>query len=334
MAMTVDYKELFKSFSSVRIGVVGDVMLDTYLWGVVERISPEAPVPVVTINRKEYRIGGAGNVALNLASLGTPVSVFSVIGEDDDGQILTELLKENKIDTSYLLRTSNRITTNKMRVISRNQQMMRLDSETLLPLDPDQEIDLIKRLENFIKEQSPAAIIFEDYNKGVLTEKVIQNLIELCKKNSVITAVDPKRQHFFEYKGVDIFKPNLKEAREALNLLADEVNDSSLKLIHQKLEEELHHGISFITLSERGVFYEDKSGYRLVPSHIRNVADVSGAGDTVIAVATLVYSLTRNTRIMAEIANLAGGLVCESVGTVAIDKTKLQRESMRLLVEK
>jgi rfaE bifunctional protein kinase chain/domain len=334
MAIATDYKELFKTFSSVRIGVIGDMMLDTYWWGNVERISPEAPVPVVTVNRKEYRIGGAGNVALNLASLGTPVSVFSVIGDDDDGQILTGLLNENKIDTSYMLKSLNRITTNKMRVISRNQQMMRLDSETLLSLNPDQETDLITQVEKFISEKSPAAIIFEDYNKGVLTEKIIQKIIQVCKKNSVITAVDPKRKHFFEYKEVDIFKPNLKEAREALNLLIDEINESALTLIHRKLKEELNHKISFITLSEKGVFYDDGEEYHMVPSHIRNVADVSGAGDTVIAVATLVYVLTRNTRIMAEIANLAGGLVCESVGTVAIDKARLQRECLRLLVEK
>ncbi len=334
MSVTVDYKELFKSFSSVKIGVIGDVMLDTYWWGNVERISPEAPVPVVTVNRKEYRIGGAGNVALNLASLGTPVSVFSVIGNDDDGQVLTGLLNENNIDTAYLLKSGKRITTNKMRVISRNQQMMRLDSETLLQLDHEQEQQLIAQLEKFIKDESPAAIIFEDYNKGVLTENIIHSITEVCKKNAVITAVDPKRKHFFEYRGVDIFKPNLKEAREALNLLIEDVNENALALIHQKLFNELNHRISFITLSEKGVFYEDGKESRVVPSHIRNVADVSGAGDTVIAVATLIYALTRNTRMMAEIANLAGGLVCESVGTVAIDKSKLLKECQRLLVEK
>jgi D-glycero-beta-D-manno-heptose-7-phosphate kinase len=334
MSVSVDYKELFKSFSSVKIGVIGDVMLDTYWWGNVERISPEAPVPVVTVNRKEYRIGGAGNVALNLASLGTPVSVFSVIGNDDDGQVLTGLLNENNIDTAYLLKSGKRITTNKMRVISRNQQMMRLDSETLLQLDHELELHLIARLEKFIVDESPAAIIFEDYNKGVLTEKIIRSITEVCKKNAVITAVDPKRKHFFDYRGVDIFKPNLKEAREALNLLIEEVNENALALIHQKLFNELNHRISFITLSEKGVFYEDGKESRVVPSHIRNVADVSGAGDTVIAVATLIYALTRNTRMMAEIANLAGGLVCESVGTVAIDKSKLLRECQRLLVDK
>ncbi len=334
MVSPVDYKELFKSFSSIKIGVVGDVMLDTYWWGNVDRISPEAPVPVVTVDRKEYRIGGAGNVALNLASLGTPVSVFSVIGRDEDGQILTGLLQEKKIGTHYMLDSPNRITTNKMRVISRNQQMMRLDSETTLPLDLDQERKLIEQVELFINDQSPAAIIFEDYNKGVLTGKIIRTVIDICKSKSVITAVDPKRKHFFDYSGVDIFKPNLKEAREALNLLVEDINENTLTLIHQKLKTELNHMISFITLSEKGVFYEDGRESQVVPSHIRNVADVSGAGDTVIAVATLIYALTRNTRMMAEIANLAGGLVCETVGTVAIDKSRLLRECQRLLVDK
>jgi D-glycero-beta-D-manno-heptose-7-phosphate kinase len=334
MASSVDYKELFKSFSSIKIGVVGDMMLDTYWWGNVERISPEAPVPVVTVDRKEYRIGGAGNVALNLASLGTPVSVFSYLGDDDDGVILTALLNEKKIGTDFLLKSKTRITTNKMRVISRNQQMMRLDSETLLPLDHDQEQKLIAQVELFIRDQSPAAIIFEDYNKGVLTEKIIRTLIDICKSKSVITAVDPKRKHFFDYRGVDIFKPNLKEAREALNLLIEEVNENTLALIHQKLKAELNHRVSFITLSEKGVFYEDGQEAHIVHSHIRNVADVSGAGDTVIAVATLIYALTRNTRTMAEIANLAGGLVCEAVGTVAIDKSRLLRECQRLLIDK
>jgi rfaE bifunctional protein kinase chain/domain len=334
MISSIDYKDLFKSFPSVKIGVIGDMMLDTYWWGNVERISPEAPVPVVTVDRKEYRIGGAGNVALNLASLGVPVSVFSVIGDDDDGMILTALLNEKKIDTGYLLNSRERITTNKMRVISRNQQMMRLDSETVLPLNHDQEQKLIARVEDFIKGHSPSAIIFEDYNKGVLTEKIIRTLIEICRSNSVITAVDPKRKHFFEYRGVDIFKPNLKEAREALNLLIEEVTENTLGLIHQKLKAELNHRISFITLSEKGVFYEDGDTAHIVPSHIRNVADVSGAGDTVIAVATLIYTLTKNPRIMAEIANLAGGLVCEAVGTVAVDKSRLLRECQRLLTDK
>jgi rfaE bifunctional protein kinase chain/domain len=210
--------------------------------------------------------------------------------------------------------------------------MMRLDSEAIHPITENEERQLIDQVEKYIKEQSPQAIIFEDYNKGVLTGGVIRSVISLCKKYSVVTAVDPKRKHFFEYKGVDIFKPNLKEAREALNLLADEINPEFLRSIHFKLKEQLSHRMSFITLSEKGVFYADDQFSAVVPSHIRNVADVSGAGDTVVAVASLIYTLTKDVKLMAEVANLAGGLVCESVGTVAIDKQQLLSECRRLLI--
>ncbi|HVY74805.1 MAG TPA: bifunctional ADP-heptose synthase, partial [Puia sp.] len=318
-------------FSSVKIGVIGDVMLDTYWWGQVERISPEAPVPVVQVDHKEQRIGGAANVALNLAALGSLVSIFSVLGDDDDAGVLTALLEEKKIDTGYLLKSGSRITTNKMRVISRQQQMLRLDSETIRPISAEEEDLLIARIEKFLRKQSPQAIVFEDYNKGVLTEKVISEAIRLCRSLGVITAVDPKRKNFFQYKEVDIFKPNLKEAREALNLLPEEVNKSFLAQIHDRLQAQLHHRVSFITLSEKGVFYEDGNGAAIVPSHIRNVADVSGAGDTVIAVATLLYVLTRDVKLMAEVANLAGGLVCEVVGTVAVERQKLLEECERVL---
>jgi rfaE bifunctional protein kinase chain/domain len=330
--MSTDYRQVFKRFASVKIGVIGDVMLDTYWWGQVDRISPEAPVPIVRVDRKEQRIGGAGNVALNLASLGAPVTIFSVLGRDEDGDALTELLKERRINTDYLINAESRITTNKMRIISRNQQMMRLDSEAIHPIPEKEERKLIDQVRKYIKEQSPHAIIFEDYNKGVLTDVVISSVIDLCKQNSIIIAVDPKRKHFFRYKGADIFKPNLKEAREALNLLSDEMDLGSLRDIHRKLKEQLAHRISFITLSEKGVFYEDEATAAMVESHVRNIADVSGAGDTVIAVATLMYALTGDVKQMAEVANLAGGLVCESVGTVAIDKQRLLEECQRLLI--
>jgi rfaE bifunctional protein kinase chain/domain len=298
----------------------------------VERISPEAPVPVVQVDRKEQRIGGAANVALNLASLGAQVAVFSLLGNDEDGILLTGLLKDQRINTAYLRKTDSRITTNKMRVISRNQQMLRLDSETVHPLLEPEEQLLLGQVEKYIKEESPQAIILEDYNKGILTDQVISSVIRLCKQYSVITSVDPKRNHFFQYKEVDLFKPNLKEAREALNLFSDEVNGPFLRDIHRKLKDLLGHRISFITLSEKGVFYEDARISGIVPSHIRNVADVSGAGDTVIAVATLLYAITGDVKLMAEVANLAGGLVCESVGTVAIDRQQLLKECQRLLI--
>jgi rfaE bifunctional protein kinase chain/domain len=174
-------------------------------------------------------------------------------------------------------------------------------------------------------------IIFEDYNKGVLKETLIRSLIDLCRKEGVITAVDPKRKNFFTNKQVDIFKPNLKEVKEGLNIIKDGVSKESLDHIHEALNKQLAHAISFITLSERGVYYSDGQTSRIIPSHMRNVADVSGAGDTVIAVASLVYAATRDINLMGEIANIAGGLVCEEVGTVAINKDKLLHECMVLL---
>jgi rfaE bifunctional protein kinase chain/domain len=327
----IDFDELFEQFSNIKVGVIGDVMLDSYWWGHVDRISPEAPVPVVALDKKELRIGGAGNVALNLVSLGAKVSVISTMGKDEDGQALKGLFENNGINTTYLVESANRITTNKTRIISRNQQMMRLDAEITRDLSPADEASLFENIRRYVTMEKPAVIIFEDYNKGVLTEKLIADVIHLCKEHKVITTVDPKRKNFFSYKGVDIFKPNLKEVKDGLNLLLDDINDTELRTIHQLLHAQLHHKISFITLSEKGVFYQDGIQAQIVPSHIRNIADVSGAGDTVIAVASLIYAATGRIDMMAEIANIAGGLVCEEVGTAAIDKAKLLYECKLLL---
>ena len=327
----MDFDKLFHDFKQLKVAVVGDVMLDTYWWGNVDRISPEAPVPVVAVSKREHRIGGAGNVALNIASLGASVSMISVLGKDDDGQQLTALLQQNNINTKYLVHSEHRITTNKIRIISRNQHMMRLDAEMaddMLAADEDR---LLYAFENYIAAENPAVVILEDYNKGVLTENVIKKIISLCSRHGVLTAVDPKRKNFFAYEGVDIFKPNLKEIKDGLNIIRDDINLSVLKDMHLLLQEKLNHRISLITLSEKGVFYQQENNADIIPTHIRSIADVSGAGDTVIAVAALVFAATGNTRLMAEMANIAGGLVCEEVGTVAIDKKLLIEECKKLL---
>lgn len=327
----INFQQLFSSFPTLKVGVIGDVMLDTYMWGKVDRISPEAPVPVVSLERKEYRIGGAGNVALNCRALNAGVTIISAAGNDEEAVLLKKLLDESEIDTSYMLFSAKRITTNKTRIISRNQQMMRLDAETTEDLDPELEEMLIEKVILYINNEEPDIIIFEDYNKGVLTEKLITIIIQACKDKGVITSVDPKRKNFFAYKGVDIFKPNLKEVKEGLNILIDQVTAPVLENIHSELDRYLGHRISFITLSEKGVFYQqDKAGH-IIPSHIRNIADVSGAGDTVIAVASLVYAATKDVKLMAEMANIAGGLVCEEVGTITINKEKFLKECQSLL---
>lgn len=327
----MNFEQLFEQFTSLKVGVIGDVMMDSYLWGKVDRISPEAPVPIIVLEKKEQRIGGAANVALNIASLGASVSMLSVAGDDDDGKQLKQLLNEKNIKTDFLLSSAKRITTNKTRIISRNQQMMRVDNETTADLGYEDENRLILALQTYIAQEKPNVIILEDYNKGVLTELVIKKTIELCKHNGIITAVDPKRKNFFAYKGVDIFKPNLKEVKDALNILASGTDVGALDDIHEKLKAQLHHQISFITLSEKGVFYKNGEESAILPSHIRNIADVSGAGDTVIATAALVYAATKNTNLMAAVSNIAGGLVCEEVGTAAINKERLLKECVHLL---
>jgi len=325
------FDQLFQQFSQLKAGVIGDVMLDTYMWGHVERISPEAPVPVVALDKTEYRVGGASNVALNIASLGASVSILSVIGNDDDGKQLRQLLEHQQIKTDFLLSSDKRATTSKTRIISRNQQMMRLDKEIANDLGYEDENRLILALQTFIAQEKPDVIIFEDYNKGVLTELVIQKAIALCKHHGIITTVDPKRKNFFSYKSVDVFKPNLKEVKDALNLLVEQVNEESLRHIHAELKGQLQHHISFITLSEKGVFYQNEEQAGVIPSHLRSIADVSGAGDTVIAVASLVYAATKDVELMAEVANIAGGLVCEEVGTAAINRERLIQECKLLL---
>ena len=327
----MDFQQLFNDFSKIKVAVIGDVMLDTYWWGKVDRISPEAPVPVVAVTKREQRIGGAGNVALNLVSLGAHVNVLTLLGKDDDGEQLTTLFNQNNIGAKYIVTSTDRITTNKIRIISRNQHMMRLDSEMQTDITQNDEEKLLYAFEEYIAAESPDIVILEDYNKGVLTQTVVTKIIALCKQYHILTAVDPKRKNFFSYVGVDIFKPNLKEAVEGLNILTDVVSLSLLKDIHLLLQEKLKHKISFITLSEKGVFYNDNNSSSLIPTHIRSIADVCGAGDTVIAVASLVYAATKNVKLMAEVANIAGGLVCEEVGTVAINKESLLKECEELL---
>jgi rfaE bifunctional protein kinase chain/domain len=209
--------------------------------------------------------------------------------------------------------------------------MMRLDTEITEYISEEDEQLLFKNFTSFARRYQPSLVIFEDYNKGVLTESLITKIVSFCRENNIVTTVDPKRKNFFSYKNVDIFKPNLKEVREGLNMLFDEINEHTLKNIHQELHKLLQHRISLITLSEKGVYIQKGNYSKIIPSHMRNVADVSGAGDTVIAVASLVYTATKDITLAAEIANLAGGIVCEEVGTAAVNKEKLLDECSEFL---
>jgi len=323
--------QLFDHYNNTKIGVVGDIMLDTYWWGNVDRVSPEAPVPVVALQRKEIRVGGAANVALNLRALGAPTTLFAILGNDAEGKELKGLLDHHGINTHYILSSETRVTTNKVRVMGRNQQMMRLDHEHTNDLITKEEDALIANFIEYVQKEKPSLIILEDYNKGVLTERVIHAIIEFCTTQGIPTAVDPKQKNFLAYKGCTIFKPNLKEVKEGLKVAIEKVDLANLNKVHAALQESLAHEISFITLSEHGVYYANPKEQKLIPTHIRNISDVSGAGDTVIAVASLTYAATKNMNLAAELANIAGGLVCELVGTAPIDKKTLQAEVVKLL---
>lgn len=327
----MNYEALFQKFEKKRILVIGDVMMDAYLIGKVNRISPEAPVPVVSLENEEQRIGGAGNVALNLVALGAHPIVCSVVGTDSNGDDLIRIFEENGISTAGIIRSQNRKTTVKTRVISNKQQLLRIDSETTTAISTEEEEFLLEQLKQLI-QTGIDGVIFEDYNKGVLTESLIQQAIELAKISNIPTTVDPKKDNFFAYKGVTLFKPNLKELKEGLNLKFNFQNDKqAFESAVIELEEKLNNEISFITLSEYGVFIKQQDAKQYVAAHVRNIADVSGAGDTVIAVATLCLVAGASAKEIAEISNIAGGLVCEKSGVVSISKEELMNELRTLL---
>jgi len=325
--------EIFDSFQQMKVLVVGDVMLDVYLQGEAERISPEAPVPVVRIQNKEIRAGGAANVALNCRALGAQVAIASITGNDEDGRALTSLLQENDLDTKLVRACDKRKTTVKTRIISRNQQMIRFDSEEDTDISLQDEHAFIDAVLKYLQIQKPDVLIFEDYNKGLLKENIIRQIIRHCRSLNIPTAVDPKKKNFFAYQGVDLFKPNLKEVKEGLNTTLTGLSLEQLNQVHAQLQEQLQHRVSFITLSEAGVFYNDGQHAEIIPSHRRNIADVSGAGDTVIAVAGMVYARTKDVGIMAAWANLAGGLVCEEAGVIPVNKTRLLAEIEKSFLE-
>ncbi len=327
------FKELFEGFATTKIGVVGDIMLDTYWWGGVDRISPEAPVPIVSLQRKETRVGGAANVALNLRALGAPTTLFAVVGKDTEANELNALLKAEGIDTQYIYSSASRVTTNKVRIMGRNQQMMRLDHENTHDIDTEESKALLANFYAYVEKEQPALIILEDYNKGVLTAEVIEAIISYCNQKGIPTAVDPKQKNFLAYKNCTLFKPNLKEVKEGLKIEIPNIDLANMQQVHTALNKALSHSISFITLSEHGVYFAEANKQKLIPTHIRNIADVSGAGDTVIAVASLVFASSKDMELAAEMANIAGGLVCELVGTAPIDKAVLAKEVEKLLVK-
>ena len=326
----MNVQHLFETFKNKKILVIGDVMLDRYMIGDVQRISPEAPVPVVELKKEEDRLGGAANVALNIISLGAEVVLASVIGSDVYGQRIIELCSENKIDSRTILQLPSRPTTVKTRIIGNKQQLLRVDYEVNEYLNKVDEQLFLDFVIPVITNEFDA-IIFEDYNKGLLTERIIQELISACQKNNIHTSVDPKLKNFFAYRGVTLFKPNLKELKEGTGI---SFNFPAEKQIFEsaifKLNEKIQNSFTFVTLSEFGVAISDHSSVDYIDAHVRTISDVSGAGDTVIAVATLCLCSGCSMKEIAQISNLAGGLVCEKSGVVSINSTELVEEVEKL----
>ncbi|OJV13770.1 MAG: carbohydrate kinase [Dyadobacter sp. 50-39] len=325
--MTID--QVFEAFDTLRVLVIGDVMLDSYVWGKVERISPEAPVPVVNVQKREYRLGGAGNVLLNVQSLGAEAVICSVIGTDGPGDLLENSLKEKGLNCDGLIRSDDRITTIKERIIAGSQQVVRIDTETDKPVSKSETEKLVAKAKELIP--SCQVIIFEDYDKGVLTPESIAEITAFANANNVPTVVDPKKRNFLAYNHVTLFKPNLKELREGLKVDFNVDNLDELKATVQHLKDSLQAKGALITLSERGVFIDFNEETHQLPAHIRQIADVSGAGDTVISIAACCVALGLPARSVAAISNLGGGLVCEMVGVVPIDKELLKTEAKKLV---
>ena len=310
--------------------VVGDAMVDSYLWGRVERISPEAPVPIVQIKKRSARLGGAANVALNAQALGAKAIVFCVAGNDDAGNTMDQLFGQYELSTLGLLRSPGRITTVKTRVISGHQHIVRVDEEQEDDLSQEDAERLLKIFREALVSHRPAVIVLEDYDKGVLSEQVIAGILQAAKEAGVPVAVDPKKKNFFAYQGVDLFKPNLKELREGLKMDVDVADADSVRRAVKALEERLGNKASLITLSEHGMHMHSAGTEHRIPAHHRTIADVSGAGDTVITVAALALALGFDPRAQAQLANLAGGLVCEEVGVVPLNKERFRAEALRL----
>ena len=316
-----------KIFNDTKILVIGDAMIDRYFFGKIERQSPEADVPVVDIDKIENKLGGAANVALNIKKLGAQVELISCIGNDDTALGFLKDLNENEIISERTLVSETRTTTLKARVYNNNQYLLRLDRESCEDFNSEESYLLLKNIKASIDIFKPDVAILQDYNKGIFTKENISLIIDLLKNNNIKIAVDPKSDNFLEFKDVDLFKPNLKEVSEAINIEIDPTKESDLAYLCKTLKESINCNYSLITLSENGVVaYDELDNLTLFPAFKRNVIDVSGAGDTVISVAALFLAKNFPIVDIAFFSNLAGGITIEEKGVVALTIEKFVAE--------
>lgn len=331
-------QDIFPKIAQEKILIIGDVMIDSYMWGSVTRISPEAPVPVVSITKREQRLGGAANVALNIEAMGATPIICSVLGNDDFGKTFQQLMYNNGMDRRGIISSDNRMTTVKSRVIGNNMHIVRVDEESTHPLSTIEEDELIDRVRRIVKSMPVDAIIFQDYDKGNITPRVINEVTDMAQRKKILTTVDPKHRNFSAFHDVGLFKPNLKELKEGLNIDIDDSSDETLyaglRQAAISLHERQHTGIVLITLSSKGMYACDfRHGEPqdiCVPARLRTISDVSGAGDTVISVITLSLAAGLPLPEAVQCANIAGGIVCEQVGVVPIDRNRLKEEMATL----
>ncbi|MBK8413784.1 MAG: D-glycero-beta-D-manno-heptose-7-phosphate kinase [Bacteroidetes bacterium] len=308
--------------------VIGDVMTDSYLFGKVDRISPEAPVPVVHITSRDNRPGGAANVAININEMGAKAILCSVTGNDEGGQRFLDQLKAKNLDSKGIIQSPNRVTTVKTRVIGNNHQLLRIDEEQISPLDGITAKQFIDSCISLIDSEKPDVIIFEDYDKGVLTPVVIDQLTSAAASRSIPVTVDPKKVNFSSYKNVKLFKPNLLELKSGTNNAIEKISKEALDAIVKPFLKKQSIEMMMVTLSEAGVYIASEKESLLIPAHVRNVSDVSGAGDTVISIASLCIAAGLSMQTVAALSNLAGGLVCEMIGVVPVNKETLLAEAI------
>lgn len=303
-------------------------MVDAYLWGVVNRISPEAPVPVFEVKKRENRLGGAANVALNIQSLGATPILCGVVGNDAKGEVLKELLQAAELSDQAVAVEDGRPTTSKTRIISGSHHLLRVDEEQSSTINTDTEKALLAKVKHEI-ETGVHVIIFEDYDKGLLSENLIKHIVDLANAKGIITCVDPKKNNFRSYRNVTLFKPNFKEFVEGLKEEVNKEDFDKITLLARTFLSDYNINEMLITLSEKGMMLISRDDKLHTPAVVRNISDVSGAGDTVISTFALAMAAGVSKREQIEIANLAGGLVCEEVGVVPVNKTKLQQEYLR-----
>jgi len=306
--------------------VIGDVMIDSYVWGKVERISPEAPVPIVSVVKREDRLGGAANVALNLLSLGAEPILCGLIGDDPRQSVFQQLMQESQLHNEGIYIAAGRPTTIKIRIIGGKQQLLRIDEETSQPISSLLEEKFLEHVQKLCRQNSFDAIIFQDYDKGALTPPVIRQVTDYGRQKGIPVLVDPKRRNFMTYTGVTLFKPNFKEFCEGLQVDLDKDNREGIFQAAARFLQQQDIQYLLLTLSERGIMLIDSEQYHAIPAHVRDIADVSGAGDTVVSVAALCLAAGMTPYQAATLANLAGGLVCEKVGVVPITRQMLEKE--------